>query len=690
MKTYLDFEIQIGAQDAGLFSVSVSGPGGEARGLLRLPIDNPDYAALAARLQRLDTDELTLVGIGQFLFDALFQGPVRDVYTRSQGALSEREGLRLRLHIAPGAAQVVALPWELLYDPDQGPLALLDTPIVRFLPQQDKLPSMAAPLPLRVLLTAAQTPPAVDVERELAAAQEALSAMADRVQVTVEPHLTTARFQSLLRSGFHVWHFVGHGGFARDGATGQLLFEDASGDAEAVSALQIGIMVNRSGLRLVVLDACSSAQVATDPFRSIAPALIRAQVPAIVAMQFKVPEEATAAFASEFYRALTEGLPIDGCVTEGRRAVMNVSGLGRADWGIPVVYTRAQDGRLFDAPAAAPLPPVAPTATPASAPIGEGLDALRDLMETTNDVRESVVSFRTDFEATRTQIEILGTYKDIHDQLHSLQIHCFNCVVLEARRTSVDDIAWDTLSNYELTLQGIVDRLREIATSTQLAPSELAWNNDLAQARVEMAMAIETLDIGGLKRATRLLNRVLTIQPAQINARLSAAARTLRLLQLASALKRIEGSMASIERDSDKVQQFERAVAVVAQLGSDLRRLVSDHDQHQLVDLELRRIETLLDQDLSELELSWPDLKAQANPLYQASEEPWAVAVRSEADRLDTALASSDPVKIRHFFRRFRRQMGDRFYRVDIDLKRLCDDLRKVGEPLSSLLQMIA
>jgi hypothetical protein len=64
--------------------------------------------------------------------------------------------------------------------------------------------------------------------------------------------------------------------------------------------------------------------------------------------------------------------------------------------------------------------------------------------------------------------------------------------------------------------------------------------------------------------------------------------------------------------------------------------------------------------------------------------------VLSEADRLDTALASSDPVKIRHFFRRFRRQMGDRFYRVDIDLKRLCDDLRKVGEPLSSLLQMIA
>ena len=98
----------------------------------------------------------------------------------------------------------------------------------------------------------------------------------------------------------------------------------------------------------VILDACSSGQIATDPFRSIAPALIRAQTPAVIAMQFQVPEETTVAFSTEFYRALTEGQPIDACVTEGRRAVMNVSGLGRADWGIPVVYTRAQDGRLFE------------------------------------------------------------------------------------------------------------------------------------------------------------------------------------------------------------------------------------------------------------------------------------------------------------------------------------------------------
>ena len=103
-------------------------------------------------------------------------------------------------------------------------------------------------------------------------------------------------------------------------------------------------------MRLIVLDACKGAKLATDPFRSTAPALIRAQIPAVVAMQFTVPEEATRAFATEFYRALAQGFPIDACVTEGRKAVMNATGLGRADWGIPVVYTRAHDGRLFELP----------------------------------------------------------------------------------------------------------------------------------------------------------------------------------------------------------------------------------------------------------------------------------------------------------------------------------------------------
>src|SRR5262249_51914511 len=119
-------------------------------------------------------------------------------------------------------------------------------------------------------------------------------------------------------------------------------------------ALELGILLNRSSVRLIVLDACESGQLATEPFRSMAPALIRGQIPAVIAMQFNVPDASSRAFAGEFYRALAEGFPIDACVTEGRKAVMGAVGLGQPDWGIPVVYTRAPDGKLFELPATPP------------------------------------------------------------------------------------------------------------------------------------------------------------------------------------------------------------------------------------------------------------------------------------------------------------------------------------------------
>ena len=57
MKAYLDFEIQISALDAGRYVLSVSGPGGDARHTITLPLGDPTYEELAARLGRFDTDE---------------------------------------------------------------------------------------------------------------------------------------------------------------------------------------------------------------------------------------------------------------------------------------------------------------------------------------------------------------------------------------------------------------------------------------------------------------------------------------------------------------------------------------------------------------------------------------------------------------------------------------------------------
>jgi hypothetical protein len=363
---YALFDIRIRSAGADRYVVEVhSDLGGDESASFTPPTVDAHYQELAERLGRLDTDEDALVDLGQILFQALFQGRIRDVYTRSQGRLKDGQGLRLRFDIDSTLAAITTLPWEFLYDPDQGPLTLLDAPIVRYLSQQSATPTLAAPQPLKVLVTGAVTPPAPEVTRELDEVRAALGELElnGGIMLRVEEHLTRAKLQRWLREGFHIWHFIGHGAMSRDGSSGTLVFEDASGDSDPVSARELGILLNRSGVQLIVLDACDSAKLTVDPYRSVAPALIRAQIPAVIAMQLTVPQEATRAFAGELYRTLAEGFPIDACVTEGRKAVLGISGLRNPDWGIPVVYTRAPDGRLFVPPA-----PPAQSAPRASAP----------------------------------------------------------------------------------------------------------------------------------------------------------------------------------------------------------------------------------------------------------------------------------------------------------------------------------
>lgn len=713
MKSYRDFEIQISAAGAGHYAIVVSGPGGDARGAFDLPPADPAYQGLAARLARLETDETALSDLGQILFRMLFQGPIRDVYTRSQSALGPEEGMRLRLNVdLERELDLAALPWEFLCDPDRGPLAMLDAPVVRYLPQQAVVPSMATPLPIKIMLTGAHTPPPSQIARELDQVEQALAALGENVKIAVEPHLTAAKLRALLRQGFHVWHFIGHGRLSDDGRSGALCLEDPSGDVNPVSARELGILLQRSGLRLVVLNACNSGALTLAPLGSLAPALMRAQVPAVVAMQFSVPQDAARAFAGEFYGALAEGLPIDMCVTEGRKAIMDVAGLRSPDWGLPVVYTRAPDGKLFERPAApaVALPPLVAPAAPATAQgygqsAGEGLSALPALIAAAPPVQEAAVRFRADFQVACEQIELLGDYKDIHDQLHLLQFNCYNCIVQEIRRAGADQLAWDALLDYELTCQNVLGRLQEL--SAQAAPAarpgrapgvaratlsaqETAWVADLAAAHHELHGAVESCDAAQLKRSIRMIGRVLMTQPTQINARLNATVRTLRLPALLQALAGIRDTLSRPGLDPQKIRQFEAGVTALDGLNAELTALSDSHERWQTLDLELRRIETTLEQDTAELALSWPDLKAMVAPLCPDPAEQWVISLQEDGAKLEGALQAADQNKIKQSFRRYRRQASDRFYRVDVELKRTCDDLRKIVDPLASVLRMIA
>jgi hypothetical protein len=698
---FLDFEIQLRLLEANHYALDVSSSlGGDAHGTLRLPTDDPAFQALVGRLERLDVDEDMLVELGQMLFRTLFQGQIKDVYIRSQGALGPGQGLRLRFNIDTADTLAAGLPWEFLADPDQGPLAMLDMPVVRYLPQQTKLPMLATALPLKVLLSAAQPTPALETARELDEIQVALDelALGNRVRITVEPHLTIGKLQKFLREGFHVWHFIGQGELSKDRRTGLLNFEDPNGGADPVSALQLGVLLNRGELRLALLNCGSSSALMVAPFRGVASALIRAQVPAVITMQMTAPQEATRAFAGEFYRALAAGFPIDACVTEGRRAIMGVTGLSVPDWGIPVVYTRAPDGKLFDliAPAAPrevqqPLADTSRSTSPAaedSRSVGKGLIALTELMQVP-EVRAAVAIFRTAFQAASEQIRILNYYKTLHDLFQELEDRYQNLIEPDLKRLATDQTAWSSLHLHEPVVGDIVEELLAAGGQSAIAVDISWWAQQLSQAQAELQAAIQRLDGDGLEAAIHRLYRVIDREPSRINTRLVAAADALRLSDLIEAMTTLHDKLTHSRLDLVATQQIAESIDALVRLNASLHAQVKYHQSWQDIEDELRRVETNLDRDYDELVRAWPDVRVMAQTLFGSSSDPWAISLNKLSGEIEAALATQIPEQVTWHFLQYRRKATRRFRKVDRELLDLCNDLQMVGTSMEQLLRTI-
>ena len=116
-----------------------------------------------------------------------------------------------------------------------------------------------------------------------------------------------------------------------------------------VSGDKLGMILHDfSSLRLAVLNACEGARAArTDPFAGVAGSLVQRDIPAVVAMQFEISDEAAIVFARGFYEPLAAGSPVDASLAAARLAML-AERSDDIEWGTPVLFMRVADGRIFD------------------------------------------------------------------------------------------------------------------------------------------------------------------------------------------------------------------------------------------------------------------------------------------------------------------------------------------------------
>ncbi|MCC5610721.1 CHAT domain-containing protein [Nostoc sp. CHAB 5834] len=338
-----------------------------------------DIFASAGQESNIARNSVNLVALGQQFYNALFQGTLRDSWITAQGiAQNHQQVLRLRLGLKD--TRLARLPWEVMHAGDR-PLAT--GPYVAFSRFQSGIlgaspmrslrgatPTQNMPTPLqqggvKVLMVIAS--PSDQVRLDLQK-QEAIKLQAElhripriaensnrfpEIELTVLDQPGREELTQALEQGrYHVLHYSGHSNLGSNGGEIYLasrrtgLTEILTGDDLA------GLLVNNN-IQMAVFNSCLGAYTAaSDPSgdtgeRNLAESLVKRGIRSVLAMSERIPDEVALTLTQLFYRNLSQGYPVDLCVSRVRQGLISAYGSHQMYWALPILYLQPEfDGFL--------------------------------------------------------------------------------------------------------------------------------------------------------------------------------------------------------------------------------------------------------------------------------------------------------------------------------------------------------
>ncbi|MEH2036840.1 cell division protein HetF [Nostoc sp.] len=318
-------------------------------------------------------NSVNLVALGQQFYNALFQGTLRDSWITAQGiAQNHQQVLRLRLGLKD--TRLARLPWEVMHAGDR-PLAT--GPYVAFSRFQSgisgasplRAPNMPTPQEqggVRVLMVIAspsdqvrldlQKQEAIKLQAELHRQTSRLGESRNRfpeIELTVLDQPGREELTQALEQGrFHVLHYSGHSNLGANG--GEIyLVSRRTGLTEILTGDDLaGLLVNNN-IQMAVFNSCLGAYTAaSNPSgdtgeRNLAESLVKRGIRSVLAMSERIPDEVALTLTQLFYRNLSQGYPVDLCVSRVRQGLISAYGSHQMYWALPILYLQPEfDGFL--------------------------------------------------------------------------------------------------------------------------------------------------------------------------------------------------------------------------------------------------------------------------------------------------------------------------------------------------------
>jgi len=324
----------------------------------------------------------------------------------------------------------------------------------------------------------------------------------------------------------------------------------------------------------------------------------------------------------------------------------------------------------------------------AAASVRTAFRALKELLRDP-EISSKLQAFRVNFEGADQRIQIVGDYKDLHESLHDIQLLCYS-PILSARRDFPQGQTADQLSMDSRKLNRLIRQLRVIVQRPTLDASDFIWiEEQLEPARLDLNGAIAALSSTKLDDSIELLTAVMQQQPSIINSLLRGAVRDLDLPRLQSRLEQVTISLQTLGASPSELQWFQKGVAQLGVLDAELKATVSNHRAWQAVDNNLRLVEGALNEEIEEIEKSWRILETKLTLACDGATDDWAKDIEEARSLLQDAIAKRSFSSIFDCFKELQTLAIDRFYKVDKEMKDLCEKLRPLGDELKAILEVM-
>ncbi len=363
-KSYLNFDLLVSDLGEQYQVRLIDSPCGQGEHIFSLPFSELELENFILRMgqnrgnvRTLHLESVDIPGVkklGGALYDCIFGGDIIERFRVSQViAQKEDKGLRIRLRLS-GAPKLIDVPWELLFDTVNNNYIGLSiyTPIIRKLDMatSPRMKRIEGALKVLVMISSPEGYAQLDVEREWRRINTATRKLQDNGRVILkrlEPSLAALQRQ-LRQDEYHVFHYIGHGGFDRSENDGVLIMERSDKRGHKVSGQHLGtILHDEKSVKLALLNSCNGGRTSvTDPFAGVGQSLLQKGIPAVIAMQFEITDDAAITFSDEFYSVLVDGYPIDAAVTMARKMIYAEA--NHLEWATPVLYTSIDGGVLLD------------------------------------------------------------------------------------------------------------------------------------------------------------------------------------------------------------------------------------------------------------------------------------------------------------------------------------------------------